>query len=137
MAVHFLLLRNSYTPMVIFPNNYFWLGKNHQQFVLDPEVLLSRKSFFQCFLDLWFRQVITQRVSLWLQSYQLTTKLCMDDLSIQLRLQNRRKLDRNQNLWVRFSVVFLFVSWQKVMKSAIVQFSIENQRSFYCAFRRL
>ena len=41
--------------MVIFPNNYFWLGKNHQQFVLDPEVLLSRKSFFQCFLDLWFR----------------------------------------------------------------------------------
>ena len=27
--------------MVIFPNNYFWLGKNHQQFVLDPEVLLS------------------------------------------------------------------------------------------------
>ena len=41
--------------MVIFPNNYFWLGKNHQQFVLEPEVLLSRKSFFQCFLDLWFR----------------------------------------------------------------------------------
>ena len=27
--------------MVIFPNNYFWLGKNHQQFVLDPEVLFK------------------------------------------------------------------------------------------------
>ena len=32
--------------MVIFPNNYFWLGKNHQQFVLDPEVLFKVGNLF-------------------------------------------------------------------------------------------